>query len=166
MLLLGGSGGLITQKTRKTRPGTLSPNKTEITDNIIYSYYYGAISEKSESAICHAESCFDHTAPSKIRTNSFDETLFPRNSRNNYSGGRFLYSFFFAEALFHTVFGPPKKQKRDTHGFQKKKGRKFRIMSDLFWFYFYKREKYFLIFVCTFFALSPVFCRGLPLCLK
>ena len=40
--------------------------------------------------------------------------------------------------------------KKDTHGFQKKKWRKFRIFSFLFGSFFYIREKYLLIFVCTF----------------
>ena len=62
-----------------------------------------------------------------------------------YSEGHFVYPFF-AEIHFCTDFACPKNaKKRDTHGFQKKKRRKFRNMSFLFGSFFYKREKFFAL---------------------
>ena len=59
----------------------------------------------------------------------------------HYTGGPF------SRGPFCTVFASSKKQKRETHGFQKKKWRKFRILSFQFGSFFYKNfstQKYFL----------------------
>ena len=58
---------------------------------------------------------------------------------------------FFAGTLFCTVFARPKEQKKGHSRISDEKGQKIRIMSFLYGLFFYKREKYLLIFAYSMF---------------